>query len=258
MTALYLTGNLPVRAFHPEQFFGTIEHDGQPIRVAALATHPSGVALLSFVGYDTSVSAALAKLHLKDHLVFQPAEDVAWAGPRLLQRVSGMSYAQFPSAIASTREKHVLLLPYASNIGHGLLHPQDIPEEPKIGDTRTSVAPSPIPHPRFVLGNHDEDTPHRDSFLGHLRALRVIFLRRASGDDEAKLANTWASHLWAKGLERALITPIPALGVKAWALTSDVRLWSPLISEGVRMGWLPWRTAPDVLALRSSAPALAA
>ncbi len=235
MSTIHLTGSLPVRAFHPDRFFGTIEHDGQPIKVAALAAHAGGVALLSLIGYDTSVSAALAKLHLKDRLTFQPAEGVAWAGPRLLERLSGTGYQQFPSAIANTREKHVLLLPYAGNIGHGLLHPQDIPEEPKPGDSRSAMAPPPVPTPRVVLGNHDEDTPHRDSFLGHLRALRVIFLRRRTGgDDESKLAATWASRLWARGMESKLITPIPALGVKAWALVGDVRMWSPLISDGVR------------------------
>lgn len=257
MTIFHLTGSLPVRAFHPDHFFGTIEHDGQPIRVAALATHPTGVALLSLIGYDTSVSAALAMLHLRERLVFQPAADVAWAGPRLLERVPGMGYQQFPGVIANTREKHVLLLPHAGNIGHGLLHPQDITDEPKAGDSR--IALPPAPPPRFVLGNLDEDTPHRDSFLGHLRALRVIFLRRhASDDDEAAIADAWASQLWIKGLERKLIAPIPALGVKAWAIVGDVRMWSPLISDGVREHWLPWQTESRSRIVMPTVPALAA
>ncbi|HEU5100176.1 MAG TPA: hypothetical protein VFU22_14205 [Roseiflexaceae bacterium] len=216
------------------------------------------MALLSLIGYDTSVLAALARLHLRERLVFQPAADVAWAGPRLLERVPGMGYQQFPGAIANTREKHVLLLPHAGNIGHGLLHPQDIPDEPKAGDSRIAL-PSPAPSLRFVLGNLDEDTPHRDSFLGHLRALRVIFLRRhASGDDEASVADAWASQLWIKGLERKLITPIPALGVKAWALAGDVRMWSPLISDGVRARWLPWQTESRSRAVAPTIPVLAA
>lgn len=257
MTSFHLTGSLPVRAFHPDHFFGTIEHDGQPIKVAALAAHPTGVALLSLIGYDTSVSAALAKLHLKDRLVFQPNADVVWAGTRLLERVPGMGYQQFPGAIANTREKHVLLLPHAGNIGYGLLHPQDIPDEPKAGDSRSAASPAPLP--RFVLGNLDEDTPHRDSFLGHLRALRVIFLRRhASGDAGASVADAWASQLWVKGLERKLITPLPALGVKAWALAGDVRMWSSLISDGVRSGWLPWQTESHVCTIAPTVPVLAA
>lgn len=249
MTLPLLAGTLPVRAFSPTQFFGTIAHDGQPIRVAALAATPNGIALLSLVGYDTSVSATLAKLHLKEHVSFVPAEGVTWAGPRLLERMSNTSYTQFPSAIAGTREKHVVLLPMTGHIGHGLLHPQDISEEAPAGAPRPPVTPSP---PRIILGNDDETTPHVQSFLGHLRALRVIFLREADG---MEVADRWASVLWSRGLEARLITAIPALGIKAWSMTSDVRAWSTLVSQGVRDGSLPWR-APASIARSDRAASL--
>jgi hypothetical protein len=155
-----------------------------------------------------------------------------------------MTYRQYPSAIANTREKHVVALPNAANIADGLLHPPDIPAEPKPGEARPTVSPSPPP-PRFILGNWDEATPNHESFLGHLRALRVVFLRRANGDDDAALAAAWAAQLWAHGLARKLIVPIHALGVQAWELNGDLRQWTPLISEGVRAGWLPWRTDAD-------------
>ena len=90
---------------------------------------------------------------------------------------------------------------------------------------------------RFVLGNWDEATPHLRSFLGHLHAMRVIFLHR---HENPALVEVWASQLWIQGLARDLITPLEALGIKAWKLTGDLDLWSRLIGEGVRSGWLPW------------------
>jgi len=90
---------------------------------------------------------------------------------------------------------------------------------------------------RFVLGNWDEATPHLRSFLGHLHAMRVIFLHR---HENPALVETWASQLWLQGLARDLITPLEALGIKAWKLTGDLDFWSRLIGEGVRSGWLPW------------------
>jgi hypothetical protein len=245
MSAPLLLGTLPIRPFHPERFFGTIEHDGQTIKVAAIAARSdTTTVLLSLVGRDTSVSAALAKFNLKDRLLFRPSDGIDWRGPRLIERIPAITYRQYPSAIANTREKHVVALPSAANIAEGLLHPPDIPADPKPGESRPTVSPPP-PSSRFVLGNWDEETPNRDSFLGHLRALRVVFLRRANGDDDAALAATWAAQLWAQGLARKLIVPVHALGVRAWELNGDLRKWTPLISEGVRMGWLPWRTEAD-------------
>jgi hypothetical protein len=136
--------------------------------------------------------------------------------------------------------------PHCGEHRGGLLHPPDIPAEPTPGEARLAASPTPPP-PRFVLGNWDEETPNRDSFLGHLRAIRMVFLRRASGADNAEIAEAWAAQLWAQGLQRKLIVPVHALGVQAWELNGDLRQWTPLISEGVRAGWLPWRTAPHPL-----------
>lgn len=250
MSAPALTGTLPVRTFHPERFFGAIEHDGQPIKVAAITARSDGTTvLLSLVGFDTSVSAALAKFNLKDRLIFRPAEGVAWRGPRLIERIPVATYKQYSSAIANTREKNILTIPFTANIAEGLLHPPDIPAEPKPGEAKPVAPPAPLPS-RFVLGNADEDIPNRESFLGHLRAIRVVFLRRTHGDAEAELAAAWAAALWARGLERKLLIPVHALGVTCWEMCGDLRQWTPLISAGVREGWLPWQDEPGNPALK--------
>src|SRR5579859_1005376 len=85
-----LTGTLPVRAFHPERFFGTLQVDGQLPRVAALVCHELDVVVISLVGYDTSVSAALAILWQNEQVPFLLAEGVTWHGPlRLARRSEG-------------------------------------------------------------------------------------------------------------------------------------------------------------------------
>jgi len=63
-------GTLPIRPSHPTQFFGTIKADGQLPRVAALACHHQEVVAISLVGYDTSVSAALARLWQREQRAF--------------------------------------------------------------------------------------------------------------------------------------------------------------------------------------------
>src|SRR5258708_28290947 len=61
---------------------------------------------------------------------------------------------------------------------------------------------------RFVLGNWDEATPHLRSFLGHLHALRVIFLHR---HENPALVKVWPSQLWLPGRAPAPLTPFPTL-----------------------------------------------
>ena len=120
-----------------------------------------------------------------------------------------------------------------------MLHPPDIPKpKEEQGSSSPPIQPAQGDRSRFVLGNWDEATPHLRSFLGHLHAMRVIFLHR---HENPALVEMWASQLWMQGLARDLITPLEALGIKAWKLTGDLTLWSHLISEGVRSGWLPWQ-----------------
>ncbi len=51
----------------------------------------------------------------------------------------------------------------------------------------------------------------------------------------------WAQALWHCGLAADLISPLPALGMRAWKLSGDLLAWSALVGAGVREGWLPWR-----------------
>ncbi len=233
-----VTGTLPIRPYHPTQFFGTIKADGQLPKVAALASHHQEVVAISLVGYDTSVSAALARLWQREQLAFEPDPVIDWRGPEQLGRRQE-HYKQFHTTLPGTKEVHILALPVSAHIAEGMLHPPDVPKPKQEQESSsTPIQAAHVDRTRFVLGNWEEDTPHIRSFLGHLHAMRVIFLHR---HEKPALVEIWASQLWRQGLTSDLITPLQALGIKAWKLSGDLTLWSHLISEGVRSGWLPWR-----------------
>ena len=191
-----LTGTLPIRPYHPTQFFGTIKADGQLPKVAALACHHQEVVAISLVGYDTSVSAALARLWQREQLAFEPDLSIDWHGPRQLGRRQE-NYKQFHATLPGTKEVHVLALPLSANIAEGMLHPPDIPKpKQEQGSSSPPIQPAQVDRSRFVLGNWDEATPHLRSFLGHLHAMRVIFLHRHEHPD---LVEVWASATLAAG-----------------------------------------------------------
>jgi hypothetical protein len=246
-----LGGTLPVRPFHPDGFFGTVQVDGQHPRVAALACHELDVVVISLVGYDTSISAALATLWQRQQLALLLAEGVEWHGPLRLQRLP-IGYKQFSTHLPGTREVHAIALPLSAHLAEGILHPPDLPRpKEEAGSTPAATrATSPIQaaevdRTRFVLGNWDEPTPHQRSFLGQLYAMRVIFLHR--DHEHPEWADIWADELWSHGLTRGLIHPLQALGMKAWLLSGDLAAWSQLIKHGVRSGWLPWRDSFPVV-----------
>jgi hypothetical protein len=217
--SLLLHSNAPIRPF-TASFVGSISADGQTTRVAALALTAQGrVALLNLVANDTTVSAATARLFKGEPLAFQLAEGLRWDGASQLGRVEGVSYRQIKAAVPNTREKNVLIIPHTADIGEGLSRPDAI-ETPS--PTRSATTPTPDRPPRFVFANHDAAAPSARAFLGHLRALRVVFLPH------------WADALWQDGLAADLITPLPALGVSAWQLASDQARWHELVSEAVR------------------------
>ena len=62
-------GTWPVR-MHADRFFGTVKADGQHPRVAGLACYKGDVVAISLVGYDTSISAVLASLWLRESVPF--------------------------------------------------------------------------------------------------------------------------------------------------------------------------------------------
>ncbi len=265
-TPSLLTGTWPVRT-HADRFFGTVKVDGQHPRVAGLiCDHRGDVVAISLVGYETSTSAALSSLWLREAVPYLVADSVEWKGPRLLRR-GVWAYKQFSTTLPNTKESHALALPSSAHIGEGILHPPDLPtpEEEHIaqesGARRSSgpIALAVEERTRYVLGNWDEETPHQRGFLGTLYGMRVLFLHR--DPDHPDWPALWAEALWKRGLARRLIEPLPsALGMKAWKLSGDLDAWGRLTGDGVREGWLPWRqasTSPSSSQEQATALALA-
>lgn len=253
-TNTLLDGTLPVRPYHPDGFVGTLQADGQSVRVAGLVCDGGHSVTLSLVGFDTSVGVVLARLWTSTAVPFTPAPiwQTEWQGPDQLTR-STERYKQCVAHLEGTREVHALALLRTAHLTEGILHPPDLPET-KSSDDKTEAEPErkqaaksvvPIPQkqqswvPRYVLGNWDEHGPNLQSFLGHLYALRVLFLHRHA--DHPEWREQWALALWQQGLARELIFPLPALGMTGWRLSGDLTAWSALVGTGVHDGWLPWR-----------------
>jgi hypothetical protein len=250
-TMTLLDGTLPLRPFHPDGFVGSMQADGQQVRVAALACDDERVIALSLVGFDTSIGVVLARLWSSTAVPFEPATTLkeAWSGPGQLKR-SIERYKQCVAHLEGTREVHALALLRTAHLTEGILHPPDLPEMVEQSSAATveqeqRTAPSSKQHkppqwiPRYVLGNWDDSGPNKQSFLGHLYALRVLFLHRHT--EHPEWPDVWAEALWVRGLQSELITPITSLGMHAWRLSGDLMAWSTLVGAGVCEGWLPWR-----------------
>jgi hypothetical protein len=250
-TSTLLDGTLPVRPFHPDGFVGSLQADGQQVRVAALACDDERVIALSLVGFDTSIGVVLARLWSSTAVPFEPATTLQeeWSGPGQLKR-SSERYKQSVAHLEGTREVHALALLRTAHLTEGILHPPDLPdmgeqssattvEQERESALSSKQAKPPLWIPRYVLGNWDESGPNKQSFLGHLYALRVLFLHRH--DEHPEWPDVWAMALWERGLESELITPMSAIGMRAWRLSGDLMAWSSLVGAGVREGWLPWR-----------------
>src|SRR5260370_30733980 len=163
-----LCGTWPLR-MHTDRFFGMVKADGQKPRVAVLACYKGEVVTISLVGYDTSISAVLASLWLRESISFLPDEDVQWQGPRSLKR-RPEAYKQVSVQLLGTKEVHALAMPTSAHIAEGILHPPDLPNPPK---QEAPAVPGPATTPpmpkldptRFVLGSrHGNALPER-SFL---------------------------------------------------------------------------------------------
>ena len=214
-----LTGHEQLRPLATE-FVGSVTADGQTTRVAAIALTTQGkVALLNLIANDTTVRAATARLFKGEQLLFRVADGLRWDAPTQIGRAESVSYRQIKAAVPNTREKNYLVIPHTADIGEGISRPDAIEALTTAGVT---TAPQPMRPPRFIFANHDEATPNARALLGHLRALRVVFLAH------------WADHLWLEGVSANLIAPLPALGVSAWQIDSDQTRWHQLVSEAVR------------------------
>src|ERR1700737_3147561 len=124
-----LAGTLPLRPFHPDGFVGTMQADGQQVRVAALACDETRVVALSLVGFDTSIGVVFSRLWSSTAVPFAPAShwQEEWRGPEQLQR-SGERYKQCVAHLEGTREVHALALVRTAHLTEGILHPPDLPE----------------------------------------------------------------------------------------------------------------------------------
>src|SRR6516225_8585181 len=128
-TMTLLDGTLPVRPFHPDGFIGTLQADGQQVRVAALACDDERVIALSLVGFDTSIGVVLARLWSSTAVPFEPATNwqEAWQGTTQLKR-SSERYKQCVAHLEGTREVHALAVLRSAHLTEGILHPPDLPE----------------------------------------------------------------------------------------------------------------------------------
>ncbi len=244
-----LDGTLPLRPFHPDGFVGSLEADGQHVRAAALACDDERMIAISLVGFDTSIGVVLARFWSSTVVPFMPADawQEVWQGQAHLKR-SIERYKQCIAHLEGTREVHALALVRTAHLTEGILHPPDLPEMPEKPNEETDQARGgasspvygkpPVWIPRYILGNWDESGPNKQSFLGHLYALRVLFLHRHS--EHPEWPDVWAQALWERGLEYELITSIAAIGMCAWRLSGDLMAWSTLVGAGVHEGWLPW------------------
>jgi len=206
-----LDGTLPVRSFHPDGFVGSLQADGQQVRVAALACDDERVIALSLVGFDTSIGVVLARLWSSTAVPFESATTLQeeWSGPGQLKR-SSERYKQCVAHLEGTREVHALALLRTAHLTEGILHPPDLPEMGEQSSATTEdheqgsassskQAKPPLWIQRYVLGNWDESGPNKQSFLGHLYALRVLFLHRHA--EHPEWPDVWALALWHSGNE---------------------------------------------------------
>jgi len=238
--------------FDPAGVVGEISADGQPTRVTALATDQDGhIVFLSLVGYETSVSAALARLVKGEQLGFLPAS--AWSGPTALQALR-VSYCLWRAEVGGTREKQGVAFPSCASIAYGLRHPPELPrrspeearrleEERKqnpfaeidatLARLRAGKLDSQILPDRIVLAGHAHEAPPPATFFGHLRAVRALCLPSLA----------WVDTLWDAGLRERLLWPLHGAGIRAWRMDGNPAHWNALISAAIRAGTLP-TTAP--------------
>src|SRR6516162_9179444 len=87
-TMTLLDGTLPLRPFHPDGFVGSLQADGQQVRVAALACDDERMIALSLVGFDTSIGVVLARLWSSTTVPFiaAPSWQETWHGTEQLKR----------------------------------------------------------------------------------------------------------------------------------------------------------------------------
>src|SRR5260370_13710047 len=116
-----LDGTLPLRPFHPDGFAGSLQADGQQVRVAALACDAERMIALSLVGFDTSIGVVLSRLWGSTAVPFAPAPDWQgeWQGAEPLKH-HGARYNPCLAHLHGTRAVHGLCLLRTPHLPHGL------------------------------------------------------------------------------------------------------------------------------------------
>src|SRR5258708_19723150 len=104
-TITLFDGTSPVRPFHLDGFVGSLQADGQQVRVAALACDDERVIALSLVGFDTSIGVVLSRLWSSTAVPFAPAIDWQgeWHGPDH-PKPPTQPHNQYPSHPQTTRQ----------------------------------------------------------------------------------------------------------------------------------------------------------
>jgi hypothetical protein len=247
----------PVRPFDPARFVGQLEYGGAtPIHVASILMHPTGeVVMLNLVGHDTAISSRTAAFFLGQPLAFIPddslCDDRFWAEPPGLKRLHG-NYRQLTKRMPGIRNMANWMVT-ANHLRIGFnaqAQPMDLvtklqreAEQQKKPSGHGSPAPlraepEAATTYRYVVATAGEPTPSYGAFVGTLVGMRVVLIR-ARQPATRVVARHWANALWEHGLQHALITPLPALGIAGWSIRNDTLAWNKLVRTGLHQGWLP-------------------
>ena len=229
-------GELPIP--YVDTPVGTLDYDGHEIAVWSIATTTAGhVIYLNCSAADAAVSATLKRLLRKSSgkAIFQPAKGISWSGPFELSKLTD-HYDTVTQALThkGLRLKNKCIIPDCLNIAAGLSRPMEAQsaapvsprredaedaedsteEEPSVPETRPDASSF-----RYVLGDVSTDRPPTGALYAHLKSLVVVCHLE------------WEAMLWEHGTKRGLILPQPALGVHAWSITRERRLWTDLVGE---------------------------
>lgn len=262
-----LNGTLPVQPFDAQavRAFGSIHGaSGQPPRVVALVVEPTGgVVLLNIVGHKTACSSHGARLMVNGSLLFTPDDTTTWNGPTTFTRLEDATYGELSVSLPGVRMVNYLTLPRSAHLTHGLQTPPTFPsikpdsstqssaddssdgegegeaDAPGTTGSQTSLLDVAAALPRYVVGNVHEATPARQTVQSAMRALRIA--RYCDGRTPAAQALTdlWTDVLWNNGIASGLITPLIALGIRAWRMSGNLQAWAALVQMGLADGSLP-------------------
>jgi hypothetical protein len=253
-------GQLPIP--YVDEPVGILEYDGHEVDVWSIATTADGkVIYLNCSAADAAISATLKRLLRKSSgkATFQPAKGMTWLGPTELSKLD-MHYDTLTQALThkGMRLKNQCVIPECLNIASGLSRPMeatpalrtsshlkdaedtdDAEDREDTGDTEKPETMLGVWSFRYVLGDAAAERPPTGALFAHLKSLVVV------------CHPEWEATLWEQGLSRALILPMPSLGVHAWSITRERGRWTDLVGELWLSGALPRPKPAPLLAART-------